>query len=472
MIERVYSYRYMAQITIETVTPLAVSSGEKGIMTDSFVVRDANGLPYIPGTSLAGILRHAIKGKEKKKIFGFQENLRRIENGKRTEENIGEGSKIIFSSAHIVNEDNTVIEGILNKKEWSGYLSCFKELPIRQHVCINGKGVTRNTGKFDEEVVFKGTRFCFEIEMLSEEKTNEPVFNEILSELMKESLRIGSGTRKGFGETKIVEYTTKQYDLTVDLDDYLEKTSSLNAKIKNGKTEKNIQSNADNDWTTYELTLTPDNFFLFGSGFGNDKADMTAVSETYFDWSNGKPEAKAKSILIPGSSVKGALAHRVVFHYNRLKGFCIKEINGEYKVDERAKNSNEAVETLFGYANNKDVKRGNVMISDLIQEAVGPEKTKILNHVAIDRFTGGAIDGALFAEEVIYGKNTQYKLILKVNYEAIAHEEESTTIKKAFKLALQDIATGMLPLGGGVNRGYGCFSGEIKENGIIMEKML
>ena len=34
--------------------------------------------------------------------------------------------------------------------------------------------------------------------------------------------------------------------------------------------------------------------------------------------------------------------------------------------------------------------------------------------------------------------------------------------------ALKDLCTGMLPLGGGVNRGNGCFEGEIKRNGELI----
>ncbi len=49
-----YPYRSLARLIIETVTPLAVSSGEKGLYTDSLVARDVNDLPYIPGTAVAG----------------------------------------------------------------------------------------------------------------------------------------------------------------------------------------------------------------------------------------------------------------------------------------------------------------------------------------------------------------------------------------------------------------------------------
>ena len=50
----------MARIVIEAKTPLNIGSGNKGIKSDSLVLRDINGLPFIPGTTIAGLLRHSI----------------------------------------------------------------------------------------------------------------------------------------------------------------------------------------------------------------------------------------------------------------------------------------------------------------------------------------------------------------------------------------------------------------------------
>ena len=55
-----YTHRYLARVIIEATTPLAIGSGEKNMITDQIILSDVNGLPYIPGTSLAGIIRHAL----------------------------------------------------------------------------------------------------------------------------------------------------------------------------------------------------------------------------------------------------------------------------------------------------------------------------------------------------------------------------------------------------------------------------
>ena len=62
-----YKYRYLAQITIEATTPLKIGSGTKGIKTDSLVIRDVNGFPFIPGTTLAGLMAHGL-GQEKENL--------------------------------------------------------------------------------------------------------------------------------------------------------------------------------------------------------------------------------------------------------------------------------------------------------------------------------------------------------------------------------------------------------------------
>ena len=63
-----YIHRFLARFVIEAKTPLAVGSGEKDITTDALVATDVNGLPYIPGTAIAGVVRSMI-GEESAKTF-------------------------------------------------------------------------------------------------------------------------------------------------------------------------------------------------------------------------------------------------------------------------------------------------------------------------------------------------------------------------------------------------------------------
>ena len=214
-------YRFLARFIVEGDTPIMIGSGEKDILTDHLLMRDMNGLPYIPGTALTGVLRHMFINELKdenivNKLFGFQK-------GKD-----GYGSRIIFSEARIVAENNKILDGKELPSETISTI--FKTLPIRQHVLIKENGSTQEGGKFDEEIVYKGTRFCFEVELLAKNESEKDLFLSILSNIKKDSFRIGGSTRKGFGKLSVIESKIVGLDLTneQDLISYIDKTSSLN----------------------------------------------------------------------------------------------------------------------------------------------------------------------------------------------------------------------------------------------------
>lgn len=452
-----YTHRFLARFVIEAETPLAVGGGEKDILTDALVATDVNGLPYIPGTAIAGVVRHMIEEVKPEdfnvnKIFGFQDKKD------------GHGSEIIFTEAKILNSKGEVVDGMNLKAKEDSLLKYYDELPIRQHVRINDKGVTDKAGKFDEQVIFAGTRFCFEMEMVAK---GEPIdnFNKILEQVQSQTFRIGGGTRCGFGKIKVEDLQTKPLDLTKQdqLQAYLDKSSALDSDFWSKEYHKPEGNSNYDDWVKYELHLKPEDFFLFGSGFGDKEADMTPVKEKKVVWKEDKGELSEDLVLIPATSVKGALAHRVAFHHNRLLGrFAGCTGDKEPKVG----NENEAVQFLFGYENQEAKKqvRGNLLFSDVIKDELTDESDKILNHVAIDRFTGGAIDGALFQEKTTYAKGQEFTLTILANEKVLKGEK----IQDSLESAMIDICKGLLPLGGGVNRGNGVFTGTLKRNNMVI----
>lgn len=456
-------YRYLAQITLEAVTPLQIGSGEKGIKSDSLVVRDVNDLPFIPGTTLAGLIGHAL-GKDKESIMGSQQ----------------EGSRLIVTEAKLLDKYGKVIDGLTDlsqlDEEDKAFIRNYERLPIRQHVRINHKGTAADTGKFDEEVVLKGSRFCFEMELMASQDESQ-AFEGLLAILQSPVFRIGSGSRSGFGKMKVVNYRYRNLNLAEksELELYLAKSSLLGAPWNGWQNadEKLKEQSFCEGWTSYRLLhLTPEDFILFGSGFGDSEghADMTYVREPYITWNADGTMATVASIertvLIPGSSVKGALSHRTAFYYNKLTDAVIKAdgtlLNGK-TIEDVTGTSNAAVKAIFGSEGEKNrdtnklenKQRGNILISDVI-EVREQAQPKILNHVSIDRFTGGAIDGALFNEQTLYAKGETFNIDIMIADEALADKD----VRAAFESALKDIANGMLPLGGGVNRGNGVFNGK------------
>jgi RAMP superfamily len=120
---------------------------------------------------------------------------------------------------------------------------------------------------------------------------------------------------------------------------------------------------------------------------------------------------------------------------------------------------NEAVRAIFGYAEDRgddkenrhvDAQRGHILIQDVFIEKT---KEKLFNHVKIDRFTGGAFNGALFNELTI---NTEEEILIDIRINKKAFSEKKQ-FKEAFELAIEDLKRGNLPLGGGTTKGHGVF---------------
>ncbi|HRN05194.1 MAG TPA: RAMP superfamily CRISPR-associated protein, partial [Muribaculaceae bacterium] len=278
---------------------------------------------------------------------------------------------------------------------------------------------------------------------------------------------------KGYGRLNVVKCQQASLNLAKpeDLEKYLKKSSSL-AEEWAGFTEiSETESLDDSKWTHYQLKLKPLDFFMFGSGMGDSDADNVYVSELVV--SQGESIDNNKRVLIPGSSVKGAIAHRTAYHYNKIK----KRFAGEQKPEDITGCNNEAVAAIFGKADGDKFTRGRILIDDIIKGQVKAEAdadagekatptAKTFFHNKIDQFTGGTMDGALFQEKVIYDKDAEYTFDIYVETDALKDE-----VVNAFEQSLRDICTGLLPLGGITNRGNGIFTGTAtKDNEPLWEK--
>ena len=437
-----YVKRYLCGITLEATTPIAAGSGTENILTDSLVALDYNGLPYIPATSIAGVVRHTLNGTDAKDLMGYQD------------EDKGQGSNVIFTEAKILDSKGIPVDGFaLERKTKDPLLREYAQLPIRQHVRINERGTAEKGGKFDNQIVYAGSRFYFEVEILLTKEQNETSAQKILDIVQGKEFRLGGGTRNGYGKVTVVSMKKLFLNLETpaQLQLYLDKPSNLEQSLAWKKWEAETPQTKSGFGTKYELTLIPDNFFLFGSGMGNENVDMAPVKEKKVIWTGENGTLSDEMTLIPATSVKGALRHRTVYYYNKNLGRFADRWNGE--VENLAE---EADNVLFGYETADIQKPGVLFFDDVIEHNLGG---KILNHVAIDRFTGGALEGALFDEEPLYGDQKKFSM------EILLKGEVKPAYKEAFEMALRDLCQGLLPLGGGVNRGNGVFTGILRING-------
>ncbi|MEA3448148.1 MAG: RAMP superfamily CRISPR-associated protein [Bacteroidota bacterium] len=477
------THRYIARIVLEADTPLFVGSGNASLLKDAIVQLDHHGFPMIPGTSLTGVLRHALEDKENNvdwgELFGYQK-----ENSKE-----GKGSRLLISSAYLITKNNTIAEGLeITSSQKDIRNNYFSDLPDRQHVRINHNGVAdqEQSGLFDNEVVYKGCRFVFEMELKGTEK-DKPQWEKLLSELNSPLFRIGQGTRNGYGRLKVHNALVRSFDLSTasDFEKYLNLDPSLNAPMENGASI--VVSEGANILKHYRLELKPDDFFMFSAGYGDDEVDQVPKREKVliYDGNGSISGVSEKKVLIPASSIKGALRHRTAFHYNEMndvKADKINRANFEKIAELYTGINNDAVFELFGAEEgaskrpepvpaNREAHRGKIILNDVFVN--NAKADKIFNHVAIDRFTGGAIDGALFSEKVAYLKNEDEKITLEITLEDfeikdkdkdIDNEKIKANIINAFEKALEDMCSGLLPLGGMTTKGHGMFTGKLFVN--------
>lgn len=438
-----YTHRYLARVTLEAATALFVGSGEQGLLNDALIQRDHHGLPMIQGTSLAGVLRHNLEDQasdtEKalwNKLFGYQVDKD------------GLGSQVRISSAYLLlSQRGNVAEGL--QTPLSDILQLFETLPLRQHVRINHRGAAKDKGLFNNEVIFKGCQFKFEIELRGN-GSEIAHWEAMLNKLNHPLFRIGQGTRNGYGQLSIKDCSYRIFNLKEqeDFDDYLAFDPSLNSSLQGFQ---KFEFSKSNQLTHYQIKLHPeDTFFIFGSGFADDTADQTPIVERILEYT-AQGIKEVEHTLIPASSIKGALSHRTCFHYNRLqKIFADELVESEYP--NHVGTNNKAVNTLFGIeTEDESGQRGQVIINDISYPLAS---CKVFNHVAIDRFTGGAMDGALFSERVNYN----LAITLDIYLENVPEDEH---VLKAFECALHDLYTGYLPLGGMTTKGHGLFAGDL-----------
>ncbi|MEX2499535.1 MAG: RAMP superfamily CRISPR-associated protein [Wenzhouxiangellaceae bacterium] len=450
-----------ACVSIEAQTPHAVRAGRSDATHDVLLARDANGLPYIPGTSLAGVLRHMYEDRfgvgKTRALFGYVEGDQ------------GAPSFIRVGSAFVHDCINQPVEGLRRDFDEDPLLALLTlEKPlVRQRVRLNARGAAEHRGKFDVTLVPAGTRYSFLLSRYSNGGDEE--FDALLDMFSSPDFRLGHGTRSGGGAFDVKVISRRRWDLTKD-DDWTAfrdrprtRAALLVEDSKTGapKAEKD-QSTA----ISITLDLKAEAGWRVGGGedvltrsstpTGDTERvpDLLPQSEVCIQWVNEKAEIQhgLKGVVLPGSAVKGALRHRLAFHYRRLKGEFADDTETLPPAEEC-----DAVRQILGYAKEDDEsnpgQRGRLLIDDIY---IKDPKPFTQMHNRIDRFTGGVIDGALFEEELLWQTPVKLKITL------LQADSIDADARKALRHALDDLAEGRLPLGASGSRGHGVFIGTVK----------
>ncbi len=466
---------HLARFTLQAETAFSINSGLSDQTFDSLLVRDANGLPTIPGTSLAGVLRHQISAyvptKEEQlivqRLFGYA-----------NPDDTGQMSRVQISWGCIHDSYDQPIEGRLEQLNDTLLDRLAQDHPYhRERVRINHKGVAQKGAKFDVTVIPKGCRFSFELSYWAEEIQNLEADTDwsLILKLLHKPIRLGSNIRSGLGCFKFIALYTDQFDFkTADYKRY----SNLKPDLADTQQLKQqlIDSNPT-DAIEVTLNLIPEDFWRFGQ-VGEPlkpsikKPDVVPMIEPIINWKGHKASIEKGIVIIPGSSVKGALAHRVQFHYN-----CILLQNSDNPVEthkqllDDARNDQTIENILFGFARDNDENNktsgqaGLLFCNDVYCDDLEKNSNDVAHftHNSLDRFTGGTRNKVLYMEELIWKKAFSFKICIdearakqfeQQNPEKMAH------YKQALQATLEDLVSGRLSLGAGASKGHGYFNCE------------
>ncbi len=460
-----WHHLYIARVCVEAETPLSIQTGQADLSYDTSLVRDANGLPALPSTTIRGVLRHLYQdqhdAEDTHNIFGFAKVNSNDPDDKTSSLQISWGvihnsDNIPVSPLHLISEEDTFLEELMQSQ------------PIkRERVRLNHLGCAEEARKFDVTACPKGARFTFEIKYWSDQE-NDPKWDNLLRLLTHPQFRLGHSTRSGFGALRLHTLHQGHYDLT---DPHQAQTwRDLPRDLSAPHTLKDAVPNASHHNTLeIKLSLTAEGLVLIGGGDvpvhqkeEEDDADLIMQSENFITWKDNKVECfYMRFPIIPASAIKGPIAHRILFHFNKLEKNYADKLDKEQLELTANRNSYEELVTLLGAAKGdellkssdyKDGKAGQLIINDIYLN--DKEKTMQLWHNRIDRFTGGVIDGALFTEEVLFEPKLEFSITL-VNPERL-----SKHTKLALAATLDDLSQGRLAIGAGGSRGLGSFSGD------------
>ncbi len=443
------SHYCMLRMTLEAQSAHGIHSGRGDTTHDVLLVRDGNGLPTLPGSSIAGVLRHQYREHHGEAatntLFGC----------------LGEHSQpswltVTWGLVHdsqnrpheeLMPETNSARDPLLH------HLLDSKPL-IRQRVRLTHRGTAAAQGKFDNTLIPAGVRYtCWIGYWCDSSDPSRTQWDQLLDLLQQPGLRIGHGTRSGAGAFTVQSLHQARWDLRTPEGRVAYSNRPRSRATTTGLTP--VISPSEVTGLHVKLALQAESGWRIGGGERplNEMAthekepDMLPMHENRVVWHGNEGRVGIKHYIVPGSSIKGALRHRVAYHYRCLTGqFASNDIDAEA-------DDCPAVTTLFGFAKDKDAGAGLLVVHDIFVDNTA--KTQILMHNRIDRFTGGVIRGALFGEQVLW----QTPLTLHIDLLSPAQREQvPLEIRQALQLALEDLSQGWLPLGAGGGRGLGVFT--------------
>lgn len=396
------------KITLESPLLIGDGTGDESYEStkDIHVLKNKQEQPFIPGTSLAGVLRDYVMScgdEDAAELFGNAD----------TEQSMLQISDIVLENAVLTTRDGVRIDSVT--------------------------GTAVNGAKFDYEAVNKGADGQLKISIKLRKKHENKVqdirkaFIKLRARL-EEGIAVGGKTATGFGRIKMTETASGYYnfgnpaDVKAWLLDY-----------------ENIPKNASDKITEKcKATVAETNRLIVDADFAIRSAmlirDLDVSVEDRDKNISAVFKRSGNDFVIPGTSLKGVL---------RSHSAYILDVMGC-----PAKFANEFINNLMGYSEDNEHKA---------KSRLYVEETYIKNGVKeypqprtrIDRITGGVVRSALFSTKPIWQKE-QGCATVHIHFEIKNAKEEEVGLAL---LLLRDMWLGKVAIGGEKSIGRGTLNG-------------
>lgn len=391
------------KIEFTLLSPLSIGNG-KNEKTDQDIVLNSRGIPYIPGSAVAGVFRDACE-----KVMG------------------DEWTQRYFGSIRDnCNDNKTITESQF--RVYDAYIQSEEYFVSRRDgVALDDYKYGIPGAKFDREILESGIIFrtFIERDIDTNESEEDDAFNKLAEVLHNIPIFFGSKISRGYGRVgnfkifkKEFSFDTKQGSGWLDFDmytyDWLKKSSEISKSDKVFLENKKI---------TLELALQGGiSIRQYTTEIKKGVEQVPDMKQLIIRQKNETGNIEEVPV-IPGTTWAGAIGHRMKLFYPNVSKY-------------------------FGKGGEDGKIRSKIFFSE---SQLKNSVSKVISRNAIDRFTGSTVDGALFTEQIYYGGTT----VLEIYFDL--YKEIDLYFIKSLAVALSDLHEGILAIGGGTSIGRGIF---------------
>lgn len=441
--------RWFIRGTLVLESPTHLSNGDSDPSVDLTIITDAlDGRALLTGTSLAGALRHHLNERTEGYAYEYDERRQEMVFCEKPDSLAG----FLFGVRREATEgwqSPLIVEDALGVEK-------SPRLELRDGVKIERKTrAAEDAHKFDVQLLAAGNRFNIGFELvisadmdLAQAKNGLAM---ILSGLENGEIYLGGRKRRGYGRCRATDWRVWQYDLTTR-----EGLKGWLTHERNWPEETMEPRKGDHILPLLEVTAKElvDNRQQF-SVTATLEIDGSLLIRSSFEEINGPDMVHLKSWregaedpvpVVSGTSLAGIL---------RAQAFRIAcTIGNEQK-------ATQLVDNLFGYmAKPEDAGEVRQVSRVSVEETAitGAYRELVHTRVAIDRFTGGALESALFTEQPLFGGEVTVSFVVK-KAPADNDRQQFNAEIGLLLLVLKDLWTGFVPIGGEASVGRGRLRG-------------